>query len=112
MVVAAPADAFAAYFCAVMATKHELLITRNAESAFQDIIRFTQEVSLVAAERLRVKILHKLHGLQHHPEQGSRKVEGMAEQGLRFVTVSNCKIFFTVKNQQVFVHDLLVDRGK
>ncbi|MBL7942953.1 MAG: type II toxin-antitoxin system RelE/ParE family toxin [Flavobacteriales bacterium] len=95
-----------------MSTKHELLISQHAEDAFHDIIRHTQEVSLVAAERLRNKILHKLHGLQHHPEQGSRKVDGMQEEGFRSVTVSHCRIFFTVSNQQVLVHDMLVDRGK
>lgn len=88
----------------------EMIFTSQAVEAFRDIIGNTQEVSLIAAEKLRAKIFHKLHLIQHHPIQGSKSVIISAEGNFRLTTAMNVKIYYKVEENRTVILDLLIDK--
>ena len=88
----------------------EMIFTSQAVEAFRDIIGNTQEVSLIAAEKLRAKIFHKLHLIQHHPIQGSKPINIGAEGNFRLTTALNVKIYYKVEDNRTIVLDLLIDK--
>jgi plasmid stabilization system protein ParE len=93
--------------------RHELLISEKAVESFQEIIAKTQEVSLISAEKVRQKILHKIHFVGHHPQQGTRQMELPAAFGhVRTVLVLNYKIIFKVEENKVTFLDMLVDKNR
>jgi plasmid stabilization system protein ParE len=90
---------------------HEFYFTESAKNAFRGIIEQVQQVSLIAAERMRNKIFHKLHLIHHHPLQGSKKVELANVAGhIRLATVLNFKIYYKVEDKRIIVLDLLLDK--
>ena len=93
--------------------QHELLISEKATESFREIIARTQEVSLVSAEKVRQKIMHKLHYIGHHPMQGTRKMEMPDAIGhIRLLQVLNYKIIFRLEEARIVVLDMLVDKNK
>lgn len=99
------------YFCSM--NRHELVISEKAAESFREIVARTQEVSLISAEKVRQKILHKLHFIGHHPLQGSRKMDLPESLGhFRSVHVLNYRIIFKVDENLVTVEDMLVDKTK
>ena len=70
-----------------------------------------QQVSLLSAEKVRTKILHKLHLIEHKPMQSSRQVElAGLEDHIRMATVLNYKIYYKLENDSVYVLDILMDK--
>ncbi|MFM1999522.1 MAG: hypothetical protein RL204_1469 [Bacteroidota bacterium] len=88
----------------------EMIFTSQAVEAFRDIIGNTQEVSLIAAEKLRAKIFHKLHLIQHHPIQGSKSINIGTEGNFRLTTALNVKIYYKVEENRTVILDLLIDK--
>ena len=89
----------------------EFYFTASAEATFREHLSRIQQVSLIAAERMRNKIFHKLHLIHHHPLQGSRKVELTGVEGhFRVATVLNYKIYYKVEDKRVIVVDMLLDK--
>lgn len=90
---------------------HEFYFTESAKTAFRSLIEQIQQVSLIAAERMRNKIFHKLHLIHHHPLQGSKKVELALVPGhIRLATVLNYKIYYKVEDKRIIVLDILLDK--
>jgi hypothetical protein len=68
-------------------------------------------VSLIAAERMRNKIFHKLDLIHHHPLHGSKKVEVANTPGhYRLATVLTYKIYYKVEDKRIIVMDILLDK--
>jgi plasmid stabilization system protein ParE len=89
----------------------ELYFTHHAAQAFRSCIEKIQQVSLIAAERTRNKMLHQLRALQHHPLQGSKKVEvGTGESQVRVAALMQYKVYYKVEDQRVIVLDFLLDQ--
>jgi plasmid stabilization system protein ParE len=88
----------------------EMIFTSQAVQAFRDIIGNTQEVSLIAAEKLRAKIFHKLHLIQHHPIQGSKAINIGVDGNFRLTTALNVKIYYKVEENRTVILDLLIDK--
>jgi plasmid stabilization system protein ParE len=89
----------------------EMIFTSQAVEAFRDIIGNTQEVSLIAAEKLRAKIFHKLHLIQHHPIQGSKSINVGIDGNFRLTTALNVKIYYKVEENRTIILDLLIDKA-
>jgi plasmid stabilization system protein ParE len=88
----------------------EMIFTSQAVEAFRDIIGNTQEVSLIAAEKLRAKIFHKLHLIQHHPIQGSKPINIGIDGNFRLTSALNVKIYYKVEENRTVILDLLIDK--
>ena len=90
---------------------YEFYFTPNAAESFLRIIQDVQEVSLLSAEKVRSRIFHKLHLIQHHPSQGSRRIELPGVEGhMRLATVLNYKIYFRLDGQRIIVMEMLMDK--
>lgn len=89
----------------------EFFFTQQARTALQDLIRQVQEVSLIAAERVRSRIFHKLHLIHHQPLQASRKADFAALEGhFRVATALNYKIYYKVEDTRIVVLDFILDK--
>jgi plasmid stabilization system protein ParE len=88
----------------------EMIFTSQAVEAFREIIGNTQEVSLIAAEKLRAKIFHKLHLIQHHPIQGSKTLNVGIDGNFRITTALSVKIYYKVEENRTVVLDMLIDK--
>ncbi|MFZ4784336.1 MAG: hypothetical protein ACOYLH_02595 [Flavobacteriales bacterium] len=86
----------------------EMVFTAEAVNAFREIVANTQEISLIAAEKLRAKIFHRLHLIQHHPIQSSRQIDIALEGHFRLTTADNIKIYYKVEEGRTVILDLLV----
>jgi plasmid stabilization system protein ParE len=91
-------------------TQHELIISVSAAEAFRDIIRDLQQVSLLSAEKVRSRIMHKLHLIQHQPMQASKKIELAHEGHFRCATVLNYKIYYQVASQKILVVSIVYEK--
>ncbi len=90
---------------------YEMYFSSQAVESFREIVAHTQEVSLIAAEKLRAKIFHKLHLVRHHPIQGSKSIDiGALEGNFRLATALNVKIYYKVEKDKVIVLDMLLDK--
>lgn len=90
---------------------HEFVFSLSARDSFQAIIQDMQQVSLLSAERVRSRIMHKLHLIQHQPMQSSKKVDIGLVGHFRVTTVLNFKVFYQVHNDHVLVVDILTDKS-
>jgi len=88
----------------------EMIFTSQAVEAFREIIGNTQEVSLIAAEKVRAKIFHKLHLIQHHPIQGSKALNVGIDGNFRHTTVLGVKIYYKVEENRTVILDMLIDK--
>jgi plasmid stabilization system protein ParE len=88
----------------------EMIFTSQAVEAFREIIGNTQEVSLIAAEKLRAKIFHKLHLIQHHPIQGSKTLNIGVDGNFRLTTALGVKIYYKVEENRTVILDMLIDK--
>ena len=88
----------------------EMIFTSQSVEAFREIIGNTQEVSLIAAEKLRAKIFHKLHLIQHHPIQGSKTLNVGIDGNFRITTALSVKIYYKVEENRTVVLDMLIDK--
>lgn len=90
---------------------YEMYFSPHAAKSFKEIVAHTQEVSLIAAEKLRAKIFHKLHLVRHHPIQGSKSIEVPNIEGnFRLATALNVKIYYKVEKDKILILDLLLDK--
>ncbi len=97
------------YLCGVNA--HDFFFTPSAAEKFQAIVSNMQEVSLIAAERVRSRIIHKLHLIQHNPIQSSKKIELPGLEGhFRVAEVLNYKMFYFVDDSRIVLMDILLDK--
>lgn len=70
-----------------------------------------QEVSLIAAERVRSRIIHRLHLIHHQPLQSSRKIEVNGVQGhFRTADVLNYKLVYLLEEKRIVLMDILLDK--
>jgi len=75
------------------------------------IIMDMQQVSLLSAEKVRKRIIHKLHLIQHQPMQSSKEVTMSGLKGhYRSASVLNFKIFYMVEENRICVVDILMDK--
>ncbi|MFN6380598.1 MAG: type II toxin-antitoxin system RelE/ParE family toxin [Flavobacteriales bacterium] len=89
----------------------DLYFTSTAVKSFKEIIAHTQETSLIAAEKLRAKIFHKLRSIRHHPEQGSKAVIFEGLQGnYRLATALHVKIYFKVEEDRMVILEMILDK--
>jgi hypothetical protein len=89
---------------------HEFVFTQHALDVYRAIIEDLQQVSLLSAEKVRSRIMHKLHLIQHQPMQSSKKVEVGLEGHFRVTTVLNYKIFYLLEPARICVVDILLDK--
>jgi len=90
---------------------YEFQFTPNAVDTFRAIVMHMQEVSLIAAERVRSRILHRLHLIQHQPLQSSKKIEVNSVQGhFRVADVLNYKMIYLVEENKIVLMDILLDK--
>lgn len=90
---------------------HEVLVTKQASEILHETINEHQQVSLLAADKVRTKFFHKLHSIQHHPLQGSKPIELQGMQGhFRVTTVLNYKIYYKVEESKIIILDILLDK--
>jgi hypothetical protein len=88
----------------------ELIFSSYAVEVFRNIVEDMQQVSLLSAEKVRTRILHKLHLIHHQPMQSSKKIEIGLEGHFRVATVLNYKIFYKLENDRVCIVDMLLDK--
>ena len=91
-------------------TNHDFVFSSRAADAFRDIIRDLQQVSLLSAEKVRSRIMHKLHLIQHQPMQASKKVELNIVGHFRCATVLNYKIYYKLDESTISVVDIVLDK--
>ena len=89
----------------------DLYFTKTAIKSFKSIIAHTQETSLIAAEKLRAKIFHKLRSVRHHPDQGSKPVLFEGIQGsYRLATALHVKIYYKVEDGRLVILEMILDK--
>jgi hypothetical protein len=89
----------------------EFYFTRKGEEAFRNIVLNMQEVSLIAAERVRSRILHRIHLIHHHPLQSSKKIEFRDLKGhFRVAEALNYRIYYLVEEDKIVLMDILMDK--
>jgi hypothetical protein len=92
--------------------QHSIYFTNRSAESFRALIYNLQEVSLLSAERVRAKILHKLHLIQHEPLQSSKKIELQQLEGhFRLTTILNYKIYYQVKDDSIYILEFLLDKN-
>lgn len=89
---------------------NEFIFSERAAEALRNIIGDLQQVSLLSAEKVRTKILHKLHLVQHQPMLASKKLELGIPGHFRTTTVLNYKIIYQVSENRIAVVDILMDK--
>jgi hypothetical protein len=93
--------------------QHTVYFTQRSAESFRSLIYNLQEVSLLSAERVRSKILHKLHLIQHEPMQSSKKIELQHLDGhFRLTTILNYKIYYQVKEDSIYILEFLLDKNQ
>ena len=90
--------------------RHEVIFSPQAEDSLRSIVQDVQEVSLLSAEKLRKKILHKMHLIQHQPHSGSKRVTSIHSTDIRCATVMHYKIFYALRDMKVLVLELLAEK--
>jgi hypothetical protein len=89
----------------------EFVFSKSAADTFMQIVMDMQQVSLLSAEKVRKRIMHKLHLIQHQPMQSSKKVELSGLDGhIRVATVLNYKIYYLLEENRICVVDILIDK--
>lgn len=88
----------------------EFVFSNHATESLKAIIEDLQQVSLLSAEKVRSRIMHKLHLIQHQPMQSSKKVETTIDRHIRVATVLNYKIFYMVEETRISVLEILLDK--
>ncbi|MFN8777675.1 MAG: hypothetical protein ACK5XV_13015 [Flavobacteriales bacterium] len=90
---------------------YDFYLTPHAADTFRSIVSNMQEVSLIAAERVRSRIVHRLHLIHHNPMQASRKMELSGLDGhFRVADVLNYKMVYLVKENRIVLMDILLDK--
>ena len=93
-------------------SQFNVYFTQRSADSFRALIYNLQEVSLLSAERVRAKILHKLHLVQHEPLQASKKFEMQNLEGhFRLTTILNYKIYYQVKEDSIYILEFLLDKN-
>jgi hypothetical protein len=93
-------------------SQHSVFFTQRSAESFRSLIYNLQEVSLLSAERVRSKILHKLHLVQHEPLQASKKIEFQGLEGhYRLTTILNYKIYYQVQDDSIYILEFLLDKN-
>jgi hypothetical protein len=90
--------------------QHEFIFSVSAAESFRDIIRDLQQVSLLSAEKVRSRIMHKLHLIQHQPMQASKKVELGIEGHFRCASVLNYKIYYQLTATRIAVVAMVYEK--
>ncbi|MBL0315810.1 MAG: hypothetical protein IPP69_08530 [Flavobacteriales bacterium] len=88
----------------------EFVFSNHATESLKAIIEDLQQVSLLSAEKVRSRIMHKLHLIQHQPMPSSKKVEAGLSQHIRVAAVLNYKIFYMVEESRISVLEILLDK--
>lgn len=88
----------------------EFVFSNHAIESLRAIIEDLQQVSLLSAEKVRSRIMHKLHLIQHQPMQSSKKVEAGMDRHIRVAAVLNYKIFYMVEDTRISVLEILLDK--
>jgi hypothetical protein len=92
--------------------QNSVYFTQRSAESFRSVIYNLQEVSLLSAERVRSKILHKLHLIQHEPLQASKKIELQNLEGhFRLATILNYKIYYQVQDDNIYILEFLLDKN-
>lgn len=91
-------------------SQHSFVFSVAAAESFRDIIRDLQQVSLLSAEKVRARIMHKLHLIQHQPLQASKKVEIGIDGHFRCATVLNYKIYYQVTAEKIAVVAMVYEK--
>jgi plasmid stabilization system protein ParE len=91
-------------------SRPDVIFSPHAENALRMIIQDVQEVSLLSAEKLRKKILHKIHLIQHQPNTASKKVTLSTGVEVRCATVMHYKIFYTIEETQILILEFLAEK--
>ncbi|MEY3398984.1 MAG: hypothetical protein RL220_1578 [Bacteroidota bacterium] len=92
-------------------SKYELIISQRAVDGLKEIVEEVQKSSLVDAEKLRSKILHRLHFIQHHPHEQSRKVEIPKKEGeIRCSNIMNYRIYYLLMEEQILVMEIIAEK--
>ncbi len=91
-------------------TSSDFIFSQHAVDVFRGIIEDMQQVSLLSAEKVRTRILHKLHLIHHQPLQSSKKIELGLDGHFRVATVLHYKIFYKVEKDRVCIVDMLLDK--
>lgn len=89
----------------------ELIFSNHAAEIYKAIIYDLQQASLLAAEKVRSRIMHKLHLIHHQPLQGSKPVEIGIEGHFRVANALNFKIYFLVEKERICIVDILQEKG-
>jgi hypothetical protein len=90
--------------------QHEFIFSVSAAESFRDIIRDLQQVSLLSAEKVRSRIMHKLHLIQHQPMQASKKVELGIDGHFRCASVLNYKIYYQLTSTRIAVVAMVYEK--
>jgi plasmid stabilization system protein ParE len=88
----------------------EFVFSQHAVDSLKAIIEDLQQVSLLSAEKVRAKIMHRLHLIQHQPQQSSKKIETDLDKHIRVAAVLNYKIFYSVEENRISVLEILLDK--
>jgi hypothetical protein len=90
----------------------DFLFSNKAAQSFREIIQDLQQVSLLSAEKVRSRIMHKLHLIHHQPLQSSKPVDLPGLPGhFRQATALNYKIYYSVEDERICVVDILLDKS-
>jgi len=90
---------------------HDFFFTPKAVETFQGIVMNMQEVSLIAAERVRSQIMHRIHLIHQHPMQSSKKIDLKGVNGhFRVAEVLNFRLYYQVDDASIVLMDILMDK--
>jgi len=88
--------------------KYTIRLLQAAEEDFKEIITYIALDNPTAAESTANKIEKSLSNLSHYPLIGKIPVEKeLASMGYRFLIVQNYLIFYTVEENNVWVHRII-----
>ncbi len=90
---------------------NELIFSNHAAEVYKAIIHDLQQASLLAAEKVRSRIMHKLHLIHHQPLQGSKPVDVGIEGNFRVANALYFKIYFLVEEDRICILDILQEKG-
>jgi len=90
---------------------HEVIISKQAADILHETINEHQQFSLLAADKLRTKLFHKIHLVKHDPLLSSKLVELQGMQGhFRVTNVLNYKIYYKVEETKIIILDIILDK--
>ena len=88
--------------------EYEIRLLQVAEDDLREIINYIALDNPAAATALLDKIENSLSGLISFPLLGKIPAEeALAGMGYRFLTVNNYLVFYTVKEQIIWVHRII-----